>query len=901
MKWFICLILFLNLFPYFLTIIPNWDITKIGENILTGNSYIYTAYTKIFEEHSLEFKRTLTKTTEGIISKKNTVIIFRYGVKQTQGDVEFDNIGSFYHFNGHYYLCPKGYYQLYDFTDGKEVTPNGFVDKGKKFDLKCYYHKTTKTFLVSYLMNDEYYLYGIYVNTGASIETIKRIYHSSSEFYDFKIDSNLISNDEYFMLLLTKENSYIQLSNTKAIFRQKESDVYDQKLNQLNPTTPLDNSRTYTQGYFKVSDTDTYNDFYYIAYEDLDNFYSGYSTCGPNFGDLSPTKWEKNKASFEFYEDVEIEEMNFMMYNRYVYYKMKLKSNGETKYYGIYDTKLNNVIFNTEDYIEYFIPDSDREMLAITKTSAYKICAMKGTDGTCKDYCDKYYLLDTQGNKCSLTDSCPDGKVKLMPSGVCNETCDENIYYLDKTKNHCGLCQYFNPTGNKYKLVGNKECRGSKDDNSMDYYKEKFNLLKCKNGYIMKNNDCVKDVVCYETCQTCSDSSSDPYKQNCLTCKSGYYLENSNCVKTCSNGYKKTEEKCEYCNDRICESFVTDSCDCKNCPQGYFINQSKRCSACDAKCKACSQTATTCTSCWDTSFLYNSQCYLCATNCAQFENDGKNCKCLQCNEGFYNSNYQCKNCLSNCLTCTNSTKCIACISGYFVDSKGQCSACPIEKCETLKSDGCQCETCADNYFMNSNQECEQCSTQCKTCINKANNCTSCTNNNYFVNENNLCEKCDETCATCSINKTYCTSCSEGKYVTEENKCDECDDICQTCFSGPSNGDSNCLSCKDDFYLIYDYKNKTCVNDCTLYEREKGDEPFKCKPLINGTIEPEKNEDNEVDYLLWIFIIVAGVLLIIVTICICIKCCHNKTDDILDEINTNTELVDKEEKEEMVIN
>ena len=889
MKSFICLILFLNLFPHFLTIIPNWDITKIGEDLMTRNTITYTVCTKDFYGHSLVMTRNLTKGDQ-TITKTNIVKI-----GSLEREVNFDNIGSFYHFNGNYYICPKGYHHIYDFTNNEIIIPSEFEDKGR-FDLKCFYHSTT-TFIVSYLMNGEYYLYGIYITSGKSIKTINRITHRYSELYDFKIDSTLLSNAEYYMLALTKEDSYIRLSNTKAIFRENKYAPYDQNLNQIN-TEPLNESRTYMQGYFKVSDTDTYNDFFYIAYDDLDNFYSGYSTYAPNFGNLNPAKWEKNKASFEFYEDVEIEEMNFMMYNRYVYYKMKLKSTGETKYYGIYDTKLNNVIFNTEEYIKYFIPYSDREMLAITNTAAYKICAMKGTDGTCTDYCDKYYLLDTQGNKCSTTNSCPAGKIKLMPSGVCNETCDEDIYYLNKTNNYCGLCQYFNPTGNKFKLVGNKECRGSKDDNTMDYYKEKFNLLKCKNGYIMKNNDCVKDMVCYETCQTCSASSSNPYEQNCLTCKSGYFLENSNCVKTCSKGYGKKGQNCESCNDNICDSFVTDSCDCTNCQTHYFINQNKRCSECNINCSECSQTATTCTSCWPNNFLYNSQCYKCATNCAQFENDGENCKCLKCDEGFYNSNYQCKNCLSNCLTCTNSTKCIACKSGYFVDSKGQCSVCPIEKCATLKSDVCQCETCADNYFMNSNQECEQCSTQCKTCINK-DNCTSCTNNNYFVNENNLCEKCDETCATCSINKTYCTSCPEGKYVTEENKCDECDDICQTCFSGPSDGDSNCLSCKDDFYLIYDYKNKTCVNDCTLYEREKGDEPFKCKPLINGTTEPENNEDNEVDYLLWIFIIVAGVLLIIVTICICIKCCHNKSDDIMEEINT--ELVDKEEKEEMVIN
>ena len=164
-------------------------------------------------------------------------------------------------------------------------------------------------------------------------------------------------------------------------------------------------------------------------------------------------------------------------------------------------------------------------------------------------------------------------------------------------------------------------------------------------------------------------------------------------------------------------------------------------SKCNINCQECTQTATTCTSCWADNFLYNSKCYECAKNCTQYENDKEKCKCSKCNEGFYVSNYQCESCVSNCLTCTNSTKCIACKSGYFINSNGQCSACPIEKCGKLKSDGCQCETCADNYFMDNNQQCQQCSTQCKTCLGTATNCTSCSDNSSFVNKNNQCQKC----------------------------------------------------------------------------------------------------------------------------------------------------------------
>ena len=73
-----------------------------------------------------------------------------------------------------------------------------------------------------------------------------------------------------------------------------------------------------------------------------------------------------------------------------------------------------------------------------------------------------------------------------------------------------------------------------------------------------------------------------------------------------------------------------------------------------------------------------------------------------------------------------------------------------------------------------------------------------------------------------------------------------------------------------------------------------DKPFECKALINGTQSEEKEKDGDnFDLMLWIFIGITGVLLIFITICICIKCCHNKSNDIIEEFTA--ELVDKEEE------
>ena len=230
MKLFFGFILFLNIFHYLFAIIPNWDITKIGENIMTSNEVTYRIITKTFYEHTLTMTSILKKEG-GTINKINKV-----SIGSLERIVPFDNIESFYHFKDNYYICPKGNYHLYDFTNNKNVTPNNpeaFVAKSG-FELKCWYHKSSETFVVSYVMNGNYYtFYGVYVYRGGSIESIKR-FGFVGESYDFKLGSELVGDCEYYMLSLNQQDSIIYLSNIKAIFREREDYAYDQNVNQID-------------------------------------------------------------------------------------------------------------------------------------------------------------------------------------------------------------------------------------------------------------------------------------------------------------------------------------------------------------------------------------------------------------------------------------------------------------------------------------------------------------------------------------------------------------------------------------------------------------------------------------------------------------------------------------------
>ena len=92
------------------------------------------------------------------------------------------------------------------------------------------------------------------------------------------------------------------------------------------------------------------------------------------------------------------------------------------------------------------------------------------------------FYVDPAGNKCQ--DNCDEGKIKFMPEGICvnEELCDLDYYIFNEAKTECGLCKYFNPDTEKYKLIETSGCLDEIPDNA-EYYNENQKLLKCKTHY----------------------------------------------------------------------------------------------------------------------------------------------------------------------------------------------------------------------------------------------------------------------------------------------------------------------------------------------------------------------------------------------------------------------------------
>ena len=786
-KYFSWVIIFsLKIFSF--CIIPKWNLANVGENLLASK----TEYNYTIELESNGTKLEIIKQ----ISKINNGIKYQTHIKINNNiyeNVSFDYVESFYNISNHIIVCPKGAYHPFNLTIRKEIIPNDFKANGiNNWDLKCNKHIIFKNnnennennenndnfFLVFYLNNDNTIVYYRKVNED---NWSNRKADFIIELYDFKLEqaNNNVNNGEYPMMILANKNNNLIFRGMFFILKN-----HYQNFNQAGEEFDIYQMKNYTRAYFNIS-TNTY---YFITYDNISSFISGYYNTSLNeikikgFNDWKPKI--NNITPFEFLEAVEIEEMNFILYNKFIYYKIKSINDKNKIYHGILDIITNKIVFNTDEEITKFIPYSNLAMLAITPTAAYKICIYKDNDGNCVEECNNQkYKLDIDGNTCNINSDCTNGKKMLIPSQVCIDQCDESIYV--KSDNECGLCKDMNSEGKSYKLINGTECIEFNKD-TMEYYNEKLNLLRCRDWYKIEGNTCISNNTCYELCEKykCTESSNDINNQHCTECIDEYLLFEGNCNTTCPDRYKaeNSTKECIKCSDDSCKSFVNNTCNCIECEQNYFINSTNSCQRCsDNNCK---------------SYLTNT------------------CNCTKCQEKFFiNSTYLCEKCIDNCFICNNSMNCEECVDDYYINENGTCSPCLSNNCKETEDDKCKCKSCHEGFFLG---------------------------------ENKICQKCDENCQNCDLNKNNCTSCVNGKFLTTENKCKNCDEKCLTCEPNPDNQNDICLSCKNDTdakykYLINDDFNRTCVENCTYYGREFTEDKTMCKPMKN-----ESKKENETD-------------------------------------------------------
>ena len=173
-----------------------------------------------------------------------------------------------------------------------------------EWDLKCYRHNHGDGYFFTYfLLNERNQTYQLKNYNTYDKLTYLQLHQ---DLYDFKLVDKTDSwnNAPYPICALVKWGGSIQYMATQYKF----GDQMDRDTD-INKTLIL--AKAYTQGYF----SNYSNYFYFITYNDISDFTSGYSTNEkgyPNLYDADVSVTINNLSPFEFSDEVEIKEMKFL-------------------------------------------------------------------------------------------------------------------------------------------------------------------------------------------------------------------------------------------------------------------------------------------------------------------------------------------------------------------------------------------------------------------------------------------------------------------------------------------------------------------------------------------------------------------------------------------------------------
>ena len=315
-------LIFFYLIVFVFTLLPIWDLKNSSIDLLnTGDcSHEYTILNTRMYDLTTTLKKKITRNN-GKITQVNTIKIIEH-ISDTETseiipetNVEFENIESFYKLNGLKVLCPQRNFNLVDINNNLNTIEFSDWTKDDYWDLKCYYHRMGY-FLVYYLINgnNEIQAFKESNQTWLKYDSIQ-IY---DEMYDFKLINKEYGssyNGPFSFMALIKDNNYIKLFSSKYKFNGGIS-------LDTNTTKELIESKMHTKGYFN---SDSNNNFYYFTYNNILDFSSGYSTNPPgsDYSIIDSVTIQNNDRNpFEFLDEVEIREINFVANNKYAYYSI---------------------------------------------------------------------------------------------------------------------------------------------------------------------------------------------------------------------------------------------------------------------------------------------------------------------------------------------------------------------------------------------------------------------------------------------------------------------------------------------------------------------------------------------------------------------------------------------------
>ncbi|ELP86105.1 protein serine/threonine kinase, putative [Entamoeba invadens IP1] len=226
------------------------------------------------------------------------------------------------------------------------------------------------------------------------------------------------------------------------------------------------------------------------------------------------------------------------------------------------------------------------EQCSISESSRY--CLENKETGCTK--CYEGYFVD--GKKCSL--------------------CDQKCKQCSTSATSCISCKfgYYNDSNGDCVPVGElaKKCK--------TFLPSGEKCAICKDGFVVKNADCIK---CVDKCMTCANSSSQ-----CIQCntKGGYYEDIE-----FSTAYEK---EC-LASTNLTNCITQSEVGCLLCQNGYYTNEYNKCTKCGNTCELCTR-ANVCQKCVHNYVLQanTEQCILWSNikSCASYDSSTR--KCSKC-------------------------------------------------------------------------------------------------------------------------------------------------------------------------------------------------------------------------------------------------------------------------------
>ena len=568
MKKILIYLLFFEYIKISFSLVPLWNFEKSAKDLLEKSQryeYDVTSGTLWGKEYG-PYEETYT--LKRIIYKKDDIIKQEHQLfinNQFFGYInDFDDIESVYrNKNNTVFICPKGRYHVYyyDFNNKKNDTIK--IDNLKTdnyWDLKCFYQSREHFLFIGYLNSDNIFYEYDFENQILFDQKIYVDSNTNTALYAFYWGIGNKFNTEKPMFSIVKYYQTFRLYYIYCYVNYGWGYCQSQNYN----TKFSVNLKSQFLSFFENQNTN----FYFINFNEYE-YESGYckNIDKDNYIDIDITINYTNP--FQFAEKIKINKLKFIYDTKYVYYNIST-INKDKFYFGIIDVTLNKIIFNTDKEILEFKPFSSNAMLAITKNSAYKICAIYKNSNECTDECENNNLIIDSSNYNNCGGKCT---FIIRPEDVCANNCDNSIYITQNNK-ECRLCKDIGD--NKYKVTNIKKqvCLQNQPKNSEFVNKDLF-LVSCKTGFNK--------------------------------------LENGNCVEKCSNNYFLDEEECEQC-ETSCKTCDKNKGNCTSCNDGEYVNRSSptySCSKCSDNCNTCIDQDNNCLSCKNTSYkyLYKKKCY----------------------------------------------------------------------------------------------------------------------------------------------------------------------------------------------------------------------------------------------------------------------------------------------------